>query len=81
MFKDYDELHNLQETTDLLAHAWDWPELYDEAQLTMTGVPIYSAVYVEDMLAHFNFFRVWTHSTHDSPVLDRLLGLGRFAGA
>lgn len=57
MFKDYDELRNLQETADLLAHAEDWPELYDEAQLAKNEVPIYSAVYVDDMLVHFDLSR------------------------
>lgn len=57
MFKDYDELRNLQETADLLAHAEDWPELYDEAQLAKNEVPIYSAVYIEDMLVHFDLSR------------------------
>lgn len=62
MFKDYDELRNLQETADLLAHAEDWPELYDEAQLAKNEVPIYSAVYIEDMLVHFDLSRVCTSS-------------------
>ncbi len=58
MFKDYDELRNLRETADLLAYAEDWPELYDEAQLAKNEVPIYSAVYIEDMLVHFDLSRV-----------------------
>lgn len=62
MFKDYDELQNLLETADLLAHAEDWPELYDEAQLAKNEVPIYSAVYIEDMLVHFDLSRVCTHA-------------------
>ncbi|CAD6578015.1 MAG: hypothetical protein ASARMPRED_008493 [Alectoria sarmentosa] len=57
MFKDYDELRELQETADLLAHAEDWPELYDEQQLAKNEVPIYSAVYIEDMLVHFDLSR------------------------
>lgn len=61
MFKDYDELHNLQGTADLLAHAEDWAELYDEAQLAKNEIPIYSALYVEDMYVHFDLSRVCTN--------------------
>lgn len=60
MFKDYDELRNLQEIADLLANAEDWSELYDEAQLAKNAVPIYSAIYVEDMYVHFDLSRVCT---------------------
>ena len=64
MFKDYDELRNLQETADLLAHAEDWPELYNEEQLAKNEVPIYSAVYIEDMFVHFDLSRVRPISDH-----------------
>ncbi|CAF9903085.1 MAG: hypothetical protein ALECFALPRED_000126 [Alectoria fallacina] len=57
MFKDYDELRELQEIDDLLAHAEDWPELYDEQQLAKKEVPIYSAVHIEDMYVHFDLSR------------------------
>lgn len=81
MSKDYDELRNLLETPDLLAHVEDWPELYDEAQLAKSAVPIYSAVYIEDMLVHFDLSRVCTYSKHNTPISDRLSSLGRFSGA
>ncbi len=55
MFKDYDELHTLQKTADLLATADDWPELYDEDRLRNNEVPVYSATYMEDMYVHFDF--------------------------
>lgn len=80
MFKDYDELRNLLETADLLAHAEDWPELYDEAQLAKNEVPIYSAVYIEDMLVHFDLSRVCTHAKNDTPISDRLSIFGHFSG-
>lgn len=64
MFKDYDELRNLQETADLLAHAEDWPELYNEEQLAKNEVPIYSGVYIEDMFVHFDLSRVRPISDH-----------------
>ena len=73
MFKDYDELCNLQETADLLAHAEDWPELYDEEQLAKNEVPIYSAVYIEDMLVHFDLSRVCTYPENTHLISDRLL--------
>ena len=81
MFKDYDELRDLQETADLLAYADDWPELYDETQLAKNEVPIYSAVYIEDMFVHFDLSRVCTLSEQVFPILDCFLNLKvRFGG-
>lgn len=57
MFKDFDELHGLLDTADLLANTQDWPELYDEAQLAKNEVPVYSATYIEDMYVDFDFAR------------------------
>ena len=57
MFKDYDELHTLQQTADLLATTDDWPELYDEDRLRKNEVPVYSATYMEDMYVDFDLAR------------------------
>ena len=57
MFKDYDELHTLQQTADLLATTDDWPELYDEPRLRNNEVPVYSATYMEDMYVDFDLAR------------------------
>lgn len=57
MFKDFDELRGLLDTADHLASTRDWPELYDEAQLAKNEVPVYSAIYVEDMYVDFDFAR------------------------
>lgn len=57
MFKDFDELRNLQATADLLASTDDWPELYDESQLARNEVPVYSATYMEDMYVCFDMAR------------------------
>lgn len=81
MFKDYDELRNLQETADLLAHAEDWPELYDEAQLVKNEDPIYSAVYIEDMYVHFDLSRVCTYSEQILSVWDRFPSCETFVGS
>ena len=57
MFNDFDELQGLVATADHLANAQDWPELYDEKQLAMNAVPVYSATFVEDMYVEFDFAR------------------------
>lgn len=55
MFDDYDELHKLKETADLLANDENWPELYDESQLAKNDVPVFSITYVDDMYVHYSF--------------------------
>lgn len=57
MFGDYAELDELWEVADLLAAASDWPELYDEEQLTRNEVPVYSTAYYEDMYVSFELGR------------------------
>ncbi|KAL9104242.1 MAG: hypothetical protein Q9163_000790 [Psora crenata] len=53
MFDDYAELVDLKETADILAYTEDWPDLYDEEQLAKNKVPVYAAIYIEDMYVHF----------------------------
>ena len=60
MFNDYVELRGLLEVADILALNKDWPKLYDEKQLARNEVPVYSAVYVDDMYVHFDLTRETT---------------------
>ncbi len=53
MFEDYDELRSLKETADILAETDDWPDLYDEEQLSKNEVPVYSATFFDDMFVDF----------------------------
>ncbi len=39
----------LRETANLLAHKEDWPALYDVEQLTRNEVPVFAAVYYDDL--------------------------------
>lgn len=80
MFKDYDELRNLQETADLLAHAEDWPEIFDEAQLAKNEVPVYSAIYIEDICVHFDLSRMGTISEQVLLIPDRFSTRKTFFG-
>lgn len=49
MFEDYAELRKLPEVAEMIAQDADWPELYVEKQLANNAVPVYAAVYLEDM--------------------------------
>lgn len=42
-------LRPFAEVADLLAHAADWPALYDPAQLARNEVPVVAAVYLDDV--------------------------------
>ncbi|KAF1956482.1 alpha/beta-hydrolase [Byssothecium circinans] len=53
MFTAYPELAKLKAVGDALAHEPDWPRLYDEDQLARNEVPVYAAVYTEDMYVDF----------------------------
>ncbi|BDD62929.1 hypothetical protein MPDQ_007877 [Monascus purpureus] len=54
MFTSYTELSELKEVADLLASTTDWPTLYDEKQLSQNQVPVYAAIYMDDMYVHFD---------------------------
>ncbi|KAJ4365609.1 hypothetical protein N0V83_008229 [Neocucurbitaria cava] len=54
MFECYPELTKLKTVGHLLAEANDWPKLYDEEQLRKNEVPMYAAVYMDDMYVDFN---------------------------
>ncbi|KAL3471882.1 Alpha/Beta hydrolase protein [Aspergillus californicus] len=53
MFTSYTELGQIKEAADILATTTEWPALYDEAKLAQNEVPVYAAIYIEDMYVHF----------------------------
>lgn len=55
MFDSYDELSELKEVADILAATDDWPQLYDEAQLAKNEVPVYAAIFVDDMYVDYSY--------------------------
>ena len=54
-FDDYVELQSLKEVAHILEHRSDWPDLYDLDQLSKNPVPVYAAVYTEDMYVDLGF--------------------------
>lgn len=54
MFDVYPELTKLKEVGHALAQEREWPRLYDEEQLGKNEVPVYAAVYVDDMYVDFD---------------------------
>lgn len=55
MFEDYAELKKLTNLSKLVAETTEWPALYDEKQLAKNEVPVYAAVYMEDMYVDYEF--------------------------
>lgn len=55
MFDCYPELRKLKTVAESLATDTDWPPLYDEGQLAKNEVPVYAAVYLDDMYVDFDF--------------------------
>jgi pimeloyl-ACP methyl ester carboxylesterase len=49
MFREISALRPFAAAADLLAAADDWPALYDPARLAANDVPVYAAVYFDDM--------------------------------
>ena len=54
MFKCYPELIKLSKVAHALAEDADWPQLYDLQQLAKNEVPVYAAVYHDDMYVDFD---------------------------
>lgn len=46
------ELEKLKPVASILAEYTEWPDLYDEWQLSQNEVPLYSATFVDDMVGH-----------------------------
>lgn len=54
MFEDYAELRNLSGPANALAEFSQWEPLYSLDQLAKNSVPVYAAVYVDDMYVDFD---------------------------
>ncbi|KAF2011598.1 alpha/beta-hydrolase [Aaosphaeria arxii CBS 175.79] len=54
MLESYSELKKLAPVAQLLANDSTWPELYDWSQLRKNEVPVYAAVYLDDMYVDFD---------------------------
>ncbi|KEF52485.1 uncharacterized protein A1O9_11327 [Exophiala aquamarina CBS 119918] len=54
-FDENHELQGIKEVAELLEQKTDWPPLYDPEQLRKNEVPIYAAIYVEDMYVDYGF--------------------------
>jgi hypothetical protein len=57
MLDDYYELQKIKNPAEAIADYEDWPDLYDEDQLAKNEVPVYAAVYMDDMYVDFDFSR------------------------
>lgn len=55
MFEDYSELRKLSGPASLVAKDAEWPALYDAERLSENKVPVYAAVYVDDMYVDYEY--------------------------
>jgi hypothetical protein len=53
MFEDYAELARLKDQAEIVASFNDWPQLFNVEQLNRNEVPVYAAVYMEDMFVDY----------------------------
>ncbi|KPI45473.1 Proline iminopeptidase [Cyphellophora attinorum] len=49
VYDDYSELRSLKKVAQIIHEKKDWPDLYDTEQLKRNEVPVYAAVYVNDL--------------------------------
>ncbi|KIX03747.1 uncharacterized protein Z518_07300 [Rhinocladiella mackenziei CBS 650.93] len=56
-FENYGELKSLGAAAELLEKNTEWPPLYDLEQLQRNEVPVYAAIFVDDMYVDFEFSR------------------------
>lgn len=54
MFDDFHELNKIKPLAEMVANDSDWPALYDEEQLAKNEVPVYAAVYMDDMYVDYD---------------------------
>jgi hypothetical protein len=54
MFEDYAELRPLKKQADLVASFSAWPQLYNVEKLKQNRVPVYAAVYMDDMYVDYD---------------------------
>lgn len=57
MLEDYYELSKIKAPAEAVAQYKDWPDLYDEEQLAENEVPVYCAVYLDDMYVDYDLSR------------------------
>lgn len=55
VFSDNVDLRRVADTAALLEASHDWPALYDLDQLRRNAVPVYAAVFTDDMYVDLNF--------------------------
>jgi hypothetical protein len=53
MFEDYSELRKLKDQAEMISDFAQWPPLFDRDRLSRNEVPVYAAVYVDDMYVDF----------------------------
>ncbi|KAL8681775.1 MAG: hypothetical protein Q9186_002090, partial [Xanthomendoza sp. 1 TL-2023] len=56
-FHDSITLTPLSPTADILAQTTDWSPLYNTTQLAHNTVPVYAAIYIDDMYVSYEFAR------------------------
>jgi len=54
MFEDYSELRRIKDQAELVAQFEEWPVLFDKEQLRKNKVPVYAAVYIDDMFVDYD---------------------------
>ncbi|KAL6869617.1 hypothetical protein ACO1O0_000943 [Amphichorda felina] len=69
-FETYPELIRLKEVADQLAGFDNWPRLYDEEQLSKNTVPVYAALYLEDMYVDADFSRETARLVNNTKVFE-----------
>lgn len=55
MFEDYGELKRITNQAEKVQQFSNWPTLYDVEQLRKNEVPVYAAVYMEDIYVDYDF--------------------------
>ncbi|TVY50629.1 Proline iminopeptidase [Lachnellula cervina] len=53
MFESFSELQKLRKVAEIIAQYPEWPDLFDEHQLAKNEVPVYAAVFVDDVYVNF----------------------------
>lgn len=54
MFTDYGELKRMANAAEKVQQYSDWPALYSKSQLERNEVPVYAAVYMDDIYVDYD---------------------------